>query len=33
LIFLTPLIFVGLFVAFIVWLIRRLLRPSVPVAA
>lgn len=33
LIFLTPLIFLGLFVALIVWVIRRLLRPAVPVAA
>jgi hypothetical protein len=33
LIFLTPLIFFGLFVALIVWLIRRLLRPSVPATA
>lgn len=33
LIFLTPLIFLGLFVALIVWVIRRLLRPSVPAAA
>ena len=29
LIFLTPLIFLGLFLALIVWLIRRMLRPSV----
>ena len=33
LIFLLPLIFFGVFVALIVWLIRRLLRPAVPVAA
>ncbi len=33
LIFLTPLIFIGIVVAMIVWLIRRLLRPSVPIAA
>jgi hypothetical protein len=33
LIFLIPLIFIGMVVAAIVWLIRRLLRPSVPVAA
>ena len=33
LIFLTPLICFGLFVALIVWLIRRLLRPSVPATA
>jgi hypothetical protein len=33
LIFLIPLIFLGLFIALIVWIIRRLLRPSVPVAA
>ena len=33
LIFLTPLIFLGLFVALIVWVIRRLLRPAVPAAA
>jgi hypothetical protein len=33
LIFLGPLIFLGLFVALIVWLIRRLLRPSVPATA
>jgi len=33
LIFLTPLIVFGLFVALIVWLIRRLMRPSVPAAA
>lgn len=33
LIFLVPLIFLGLFVALIVWLIRRLTRPSVPAAA
>jgi hypothetical protein len=29
----TPLIVLGLFVALVVWLIRRLLRPSVPAAA
>lgn len=33
LIFVLPLAFVGLFVAFVIWLIRRLLRPSVPAAA
>jgi hypothetical protein len=33
LIFLAPLIFLGLFVALIVWLIRRLMRPSVAAAA
>jgi len=33
LIFLVPLIFFGLFVAFIVWVVRRLMRPSVPAAA
>jgi len=33
LIFLLPLVFFGLFVALIVWLIRRLLRPAAPVAA
>lgn len=33
LIVLLPLVFLGLFVALIVWLIRRLLRPAVPVAA
>jgi flagellar biogenesis protein FliO len=33
LIFLAPLIFLGAFVALIVWLIRRLMRPSVPAAA
>lgn len=33
LIFLAPLIFIGLFIALIVWIIRRLLRPSVPLAA
>ena len=33
LIFLVPLIFVGLIVALMVWLIRRLMRPSVPAAA
>ena len=33
LIFPAPLIFFGLFVALIVWLIRRLLRPPAPVAA
>ncbi|HWY04164.1 MAG TPA: polymer-forming cytoskeletal protein [Candidatus Acidoferrum sp.] len=33
LIFLTPLIVLGLFLALIVWLIRRLLRPSVSAAA
>jgi len=33
LIFLVPLIFLGLFVALIVWLVRRLMRPSVPAAA
>lgn len=33
LIFLVPLIFVGLFVALIVWLIRRLMRPQVAAAA
>jgi hypothetical protein len=30
---LLPFVFFGLFVALIVWLIRRLLRPAVPVAA
>jgi hypothetical protein len=33
LIFLTPLIFLGLFLALIFWLIRRMLRPSVSAAA
>jgi hypothetical protein len=33
LIFLTPFIFLGLFVALIVWVVRRLLRPAVPVTA
>lgn len=33
LILLTPFIFLGLFVALIVWLIRRLLRPVAPIAA
>jgi hypothetical protein len=32
LIFLTPFIFLGLFVALIVWIVRRLLRPAAPVA-
>jgi hypothetical protein len=32
-IFLTPFIFLGLFVLLIVWLIRRLLRPATPVTA
>ena len=33
LIFLAPLVFLGAFVALIVWLVRRLMRPSVPAAA
>jgi cytoskeletal protein CcmA (bactofilin family) len=33
LIFLLPVIFLGLFVALIVWLIRKLLQPSVPATA
>lgn len=33
LIFLTPMIFLGLFVALIVWIIRRLLRPAMPSTA
>jgi hypothetical protein len=33
LIFLVPVIFFGLFVGLIVWLIRKLLRPSVPAPA
>jgi hypothetical protein len=33
LIFLMPLIFLGMFIALIVWIIRRLLRPSISVAA
>lgn len=33
LIFLLPLVFLGLLIAFVVWLIRRLIRPSVPAAA
>lgn len=33
LIFLTPLIFLGLFIALIVWLIRIIMRPRVPAAA
>ncbi|MGP0017755.1 MAG: hypothetical protein ACLPHP_04230 [Candidatus Sulfotelmatobacter sp.] len=33
LIFLLPLVFLGLFVVLIVWFIRRLLRPATPVAA
>jgi hypothetical protein len=32
-IFLTPFIFLGLFVMLVVWLIRRLLRPATPVTA
>ncbi len=32
-IFLAPLIFLGLFVFLVVWLIRRLLRPATPVTA
>jgi len=33
LIFAIPLVFLGLFIALIVWLIQRLVRPSVPVTA
>jgi hypothetical protein len=33
LIFLSPFIFLGAFVALIVWIVRRLLRPAAPVAA
>jgi hypothetical protein len=33
LIFVVPIVFLGLFVALIVWVIRRLLRGAVPVAA
>jgi hypothetical protein len=33
LIFVVPIVFLGLFVALIVWVIRRLLRRAVPVAA
>lgn len=33
LIFLVPLIFLGLFAALIVWLVRRMMRPSIPAAA
>ena len=33
LIFLTPLLVLGLFIALIVWLVQRARRPSVPVAA
>ena len=33
LIFLTPLIFLGVFIALIVWLIRIIMRPRVPAAA
>jgi hypothetical protein len=33
LIFVAPFVFLGLFVALIVWIIRRLLRPAAPVAA
>jgi hypothetical protein len=33
LIFLVPLVFFGLFVALIVWVVRRLMRPAVPAAA
>jgi len=33
LIFLAPFVFFGLFVALIVWVIRRLLRPAAPVTA
>ncbi len=33
LIFLVPLIFLGGLVAFLIWVIRRVLRPSVPAAA
>jgi len=32
-IFLAPLVFLGTFIAFVVWLIRRLLRPSSPITA
>jgi hypothetical protein len=33
LIFLLPFVFFGLFVALVVWLIRRLLRPATPIVA
>lgn len=33
LIFLFPLIFLGLFIALIVWIVRRLLRPATPLTA
>lgn len=33
LIFVLPLAFLGLFIAFVVWLIRKLIRPTVPAAA
>jgi hypothetical protein len=33
LIFLFPLIFLGLFIALIVWIVRRLLRPATPLMA
>ncbi len=33
LIFVLPLLFLGLLIAFVVWLIRKLLRPAVPAAA
>lgn len=33
LIFALPLVFLGVFIALVVWLIRRLLRPSVPATA
>ncbi len=32
-IFVLPLLFIGLFVTFVVWLIRKLIRPAVPAAA
>ena len=32
-IFVLPLLFLGLFIAFVVWLIRKLIRPSVPATA
>lgn len=33
LIFALPLVFLGLFIAFIVWIVRKLTQPSVPAAA
>jgi cytoskeletal protein CcmA (bactofilin family) len=33
LIFLLPIVVLGAFIAFVVWLIRRIMRPSVPATA